>query len=234
MFPLVCALGFSPANLVYIVGQNQELCQHIQIESSSEIITVEDAWAENPDIEWKVDLFEHSALDHGLTISYPTELSLEERDIEVCISGAELGEYHGATIIREQQEGDSISRAVVWLKVVVEEYVPEPPPQQEQNPGDDSPGSSGSGRRDTTPEIEEPVQEEPETPEPEVELLAAEIEPSPEVSTEAETDNTVEETPLFTVFRIIPVVFIVFLVIASLYVRKKRRSFLKPDDPAFY
>ena len=74
----------------------------ITINSESETIAVSDKWAENKDIEWKVSLFNESASYHNIDISYD-ELLENESQVEVCLSGENLGEYHGVLLLTEEQ-----------------------------------------------------------------------------------------------------------------------------------
>ncbi len=114
---LVNATGVSPSKLVYEIEPGEEMCQKISITSDSEKITVTDKWAENKDVEWRGSLFDKSASYHSLEISYDKELLEDEREIEVCISGEKLGEYHGIIIIEEELVGNTIIQMGVWLKV---------------------------------------------------------------------------------------------------------------------
>jgi len=115
----VSASGFSPSSLTFNLVPNQEQCQTITITSTSGSITVSDIWAKNKDIEWKFDLFTDSASSHSLSLNYPSSLSLNERTINVCLSGSNIGEYHGIMLIKEAQEGNSIIQMGIWLKVII-------------------------------------------------------------------------------------------------------------------
>ena len=139
----VTATGFSPSSLTFNLNPNQEDCKTITIDSESETITISDNWAENKDIEWKVSLFNKSAEYHGISINYDNELSLDERQAEVCLSGNQIGEYHGVLLLREEQQGNSIIQMGVWLKVIIAET------QQNNNVGGGG-GSSGSGSTSTS------------------------------------------------------------------------------------
>ena len=136
---IVTSVGFSPINLDFEVEQNQEACKVITIESDSEIIKVSDKWAENKDIEWKVSNFDQTADYHGLTIYHPSELTAEERQVNVCLSGNQLGEYHGVVLMQEEQEGNSIVQMGVWIKAIIIE-----PPILPTYPGDESGDDGGS------------------------------------------------------------------------------------------
>ncbi len=123
MVGLAGASGFSPSSLVFNLGPNQEECQIITITSNSLTINVDDKWATNSDVEWKVSLFNSSAEEHNLNINYDNSLGEEERELQVCLSGSELGEYHGVIIMKEEQQGNSVVQMGVWLKVVVAENI---------------------------------------------------------------------------------------------------------------
>lgn len=137
----VLAIGFSPGNLVFNLEPNQEGCQIITLSSDSETIAVSDKWAENKDVEWKVSLFDKDASYHSISIDYDNELLIDEREIEVCLSGSKIGEYHGVLLLKEEQQGNSVIQMGIWLKVIISEE----PPQPASNTGSSGAGSSGSG-----------------------------------------------------------------------------------------
>jgi len=139
---IVMAVGFSPSSLTFKLEPNQEGCKMITIDSESEIMTVSNSWAENKNVEWKVSLFGTEADSHGISIDYPSELSLDERNVEVCLSGSDIGEYHGVLLIKEEQQGNSIIQMGVWLKVVISEKQEN---QQEASSSSSSSSSSGGG-----------------------------------------------------------------------------------------
>ena len=134
MINVVGAVGFSPSSLTFDLNKGEQSCQVITLSSDSETIAVSDKWAENKDIEWKVGLFNSNASDFSIFINYPKELSIDEREVEVCLSGSQIGEYHGVLLMKEEQEGNSIIQMGIWLKVIISE-----PPAQTSS------GSSGGG-----------------------------------------------------------------------------------------
>jgi len=138
LIPSVLGVGFSPSSLTFNLKPNEEDCGKITLNSDSEKITVLDKWAENENTEWKVSLFNTSASDHGLSVNYPEELLIDEREVNVCLSGSNLGEYHGVIIFKQEQEGNSIVQLAVWLKVIIEE-------KQEEEQKESYGGSSSSG-----------------------------------------------------------------------------------------
>jgi len=140
---MISAVGFSPSSLTFDLEPNQEECKMITIDSESRKINVSDRWAENQDVEWQIGLFETNASQHGINISYDKDLSKRERDAEVCLSGSNLGEYHGILLFRQEQAGSSIIQFGVWLKVVIAEQVVEE--IQEETPPQSSSGGGGGG-----------------------------------------------------------------------------------------
>lgn len=148
----VSAASFSPSNLVYLVEKNEESCQVITLESDSDSIEVFDVWAENKDVEWSVGKFDTSASSHGLSLNYDQELSTSEREVEVCVSGSRDGEYRGAIIFKQEQEGNSVVQLAVWLKVVVGEIE-----RGTTTLASSGSGSSGSERESVSEQISGPA-----------------------------------------------------------------------------
>jgi len=169
------AIGFSPSNLIFDLEQDKEECRTISLNSDSETITLSDKWAENKDIEWKVNLFDIDASYHGISISYPEELSLNEREVKVCLSGNKIGEYHGIILLREEQKGTSIIEMGIWLKAIINE-------KQESSPNtikNSSEVNNGGGSTSNSQVIKNPA-------------IINEIQESPPNSTEdlSEVSNT--------------------------------------------
>jgi len=142
---IVSASGFSPSSLIFNLTLNEKSCQTITINSNSDTISVSDKWAVDKDIEWKVSLFNSSADSHSITISYPSEISLPENKVEVCLSGSKVGEYHGVMLLREEQQGNSVVQMGVWLKVTITEKQSSPPAADNSGTGGSSGGGGGSG-----------------------------------------------------------------------------------------
>lgn len=115
----VSASGFSPSSLTYNLQPSKEGCQEISITSDSPTITISDAWAENKNIEWKVRLFNTSASEHGISMSYPSSISKDQRQVKICLIGNTPGEYHGIILLKEAQEGNSIVQMGIWLKAII-------------------------------------------------------------------------------------------------------------------
>lgn len=118
---MALAVGFSPSNLVYNLEPNEEECKTVTINSESETITVSDVWAENVDVEWKVSNFDTDTSEHGLSLTHSESETEGKRIYDVCLKGSQKGEYHGAIIFKQGQEGNSIIQMAVWLKVVISE-----------------------------------------------------------------------------------------------------------------
>ena len=159
----IMAVGFSPSSLIYELKQNEEECKMITLSSESEMIVVSDKWAENESVEWKVSLFDKDADLHDISIDYLNELSIDEREVEICLSGSEVGEYHGVILLREQQKGNSIVQMGVWLKVTIVESEEEVVEESIENPvsnGGSSGGGGGSSTTNLNLVVEDGIQEE--------------------------------------------------------------------------
>lgn len=117
----IYAVSFSPPNLVFNLSVGEKNCQNITLSSDSEKIALSDKWAESKDVAWNPNLFVKSANEHGLKVTYKKELSLDEREVQVCLSGNKPGEYHGILLLSEEQEGNSVIQMGVWLKAVISE-----------------------------------------------------------------------------------------------------------------
>jgi hypothetical protein len=225
--PSILAAGISPTSMIYFLEPNQELCQLISLDSNSSIVTLSDVWAENEFIDRKVALFNTTASEHHLTLNYPHELSTTERDIEVCISGSEIGKYHGAIIIRQGQEGNSVLQLVVHLEVLIEQPTPETQPQTETPISSGGGGGGGSGKVKLTVANKTSDKTEQNSPQ-DVELLSQQAEQTNAGQIPEADSQQTEKQNVFTLFRMIPFLFIIGLVIAAVFVRKKRNSFIKP------
>lgn len=148
MINVVGAVGFSPSSLTFNLQRGEQSCQVITLSSDSETITVSDKWAENKDVEWKVSLFNNSASDFGISINYLKEISINEREVEVCLLGSQVGEYHGVMILKEEQEGNSIIQMGIWLKVIISEL-----PASGEGSGGGGSGGGSSAKATATPSL---------------------------------------------------------------------------------
>lgn len=156
----VTATGFSPSSLIYNLKVEEKQCKTITLISDSDKISVSDTWAENKDIEWKVSLFNKTANYHSISINYPSGIISPENKVEVCLSGNEVGEYHGVILLREEQQGNSIIQMGVWLKVTIAE--PEQLPQPAQTISPVTGGGSSSGGGTSSPSKNENITTETE------------------------------------------------------------------------
>lgn len=140
----VSATGFSPTSLIYNNYVGEEKCLSVTIDSTSETISVNDFWAADTEIEWKVSNFNTTSGSHGISIDYPSSLSLDQRQFDVCLSGDRLGEYHGVLLLKEEQEGNSIIQMGIWIKATITEK-PAEPEQTTTSSGSSSSSSGGGG-----------------------------------------------------------------------------------------
>jgi hypothetical protein len=215
---IVTAVGFSPTSLTFNLEPGKENCKMITLNSESSTISVSDSWAENPEIEWKVSNFNTPAENHGIFINYPEELPIDEREIEVCLSGSKLGEYHGVILMKQAQQGNSIIQLAVWLKVVIEsaKQTQEPP----QTPsGGSSGGGSGSSASNTPSQLQEAPKVKPtpvqlENPTPEIKKLSDSV----EIHQPQLTPNKKSSTPIIIIISLITII------VGFLLLYKQRRE----------
>ena len=174
------AVGFSPTKLDFELGQDEIECQTITLNSDSERIVVLDKWAESSDVELRVGLLNVSSDFHGLSVDYDSEL-IGERELDVCLSGRDVGEYRGILLMREEQKGNSVVQMGVWLKVVISEEdkseVGSPKSEVEgPSSGSSLSGSSSSGGGSIPIKVEEVVNESSDS----VAVVGLEVEESEE------------------------------------------------------
>ena len=93
----VSAIQFSPIQLDFNVKTGEMSCQNISVvlESSTKI---SDVWAKNINFKWSVSGFDENAENLGIFITYPTEISKYEKQVKVCLSANEKGNYKGALV----------------------------------------------------------------------------------------------------------------------------------------
>lgn len=203
----VGATGFSPSSLIFNLAPEETQCKTISISSTSEIITADDKWAENKNAEWKVNDFNSDASSLGISINYPSELSSGEREIEVCVSGKNLGEYHGVLLLKEEQQGNSIIQMGIWLKLIVGEIS-----QQTQS---SQTNYASSGKNSTIKNLSENISVE-------------KTEIKNEISENKITGQAISDGKFnYKLFLSILVVLIIFILIIFFYVNyKKKRKML--------
>ncbi|MFH0712094.1 MAG: hypothetical protein V1889_03215 [archaeon] len=139
---LACAGSVSPGIVNYDVSQGGEVCHSIHVDLGS--VDVFDLWAKNTSVDWNIVLFNVNSSEYGLIVDYPKVLN-SEGDIEICISGEELGEYRGAIVFRQGKQGSSIIQYAVWLNVSISEKVEEKVAPIVESPLGSSSSGSGSG-----------------------------------------------------------------------------------------
>ena len=177
---LVQAVGFSPSKLLFELEQDEVECQIITLNSDSDRIVVSDKWAESLDVDWRVGLFNASSDSHGLSVVYDSEM-VGERELDVCLSGSDVGEFHGVLLMVEGQQGNSVVQMGVWLKVVISEEdkseVGSPKSEVEgPSSGSSLSGSSSSGGGSIPIKVEEVVNESSDS----VAVVGLEVEESEE------------------------------------------------------
>ncbi len=114
----ILAISFSPGDLIYKIDVGKEECKTINLNSESQTIAIFDKWAENIEQQRKPNLYTKTAEYHGLSLSYPKQIS-EGKEIRVCISGKYPGNYYGIIILQEEQIGNAIMQGGVWINVLI-------------------------------------------------------------------------------------------------------------------
>lgn len=122
---LVSAVSFSPSSLIYNLNKSQEQCKYITLGLDSPITSITNSWAENKDIDWSIKFFNTTSESHGINIYYTQENIVNgiAGKVSVCLSGTNLGEYHGIMIIKQGQVGNSIVQLGIWLKVNITDNI---------------------------------------------------------------------------------------------------------------
>jgi hypothetical protein len=145
LIPITSALQFSPTSLEFSLEKNQISCKEIQFQIESPT-TVRDAWAQSSSSPWTISQFQTSSQEHRINVNYPTSLTIDQDRIEICLSGQNPGDYKGALIFREEEQGNSIVQFAIWLKVNVKETKQE----QEEKPSSSKKSSEKSSSGGTS------------------------------------------------------------------------------------
>ena len=145
----ISALEFYPANLEFNLTQNQQSCKKVFFSLDSQT-TVSDSWAQNETSVWSITQFQTSAQQLGITLNYPANLDSAQTNAEICISGANTGNYKGAMIFRQGELGNSLVQFAVWLKVSISGEVSQEPPQDTSTDENKSKKKSKSSRSSTS------------------------------------------------------------------------------------
>ena len=139
--PLATALQFSPPSLEFNLQVNETHCKEIYFQIDSPA-TLRDIWAQSISDEFSILNFKTPSQQHKLSLSYPSQISRDQNQIELCLSGSSPGNYKGALLFREEEVGNTIVQFAVWLNVKITGEADKP---QEQKPsGSTSRRSSSS------------------------------------------------------------------------------------------
>lgn len=211
----VSAVGFSPSSLVFKLDKNHEQCQAITLTGVTDEIDVINVWAENSQAEWKVGEFKNEASSHGLELSYSINDVENNKYIDVCVQGSKEGEYHGAIIFKQSQQGNSIVQLAVWLKVTITSQ------EKTESSGSGASSQAISKNQQTANQVQNKIQQ----------LSSSNTQPAQEnPNAQALADSTPEEnekTSFNFVYFVLPLVLIILFYIAiKVYskIKYKRRS----------
>lgn len=209
LLPLASALEFSPANLEFSLSPNEIACKEIyfKIESPTKIHS---SWAQEPSAEWSITGFKTNPQEHGISLSYPSQLSPEQKELPLCISGSNSGEYKGALIFRQEKVGNSIVQFAVWLKLTIKEV-----PSQEDDDSSSTSKKSHKSDSSSSSGISEQISNNPPAAEP----LAYNPPTVPE-EIKLKNPSTKESNKTIRMLAIIPTVLIAIFLIILLVLKR--------------
>lgn len=136
--------SFSPTSLIFNLSKGESACQTISFGGDAYKEIIFDNWAENKTVPWSVSGFKTNASSLGINISYPAEVLTTVGKVQVCVSGAKPGEYHGIVLLRGVNDNSatcpsgnacltSIIQMGIWVKLTVN-GVADPEPVVVQTP----------------------------------------------------------------------------------------------------
>jgi len=148
------ALSLDKGKLEYDIEKGEEICKMVKVSSEdySGKIIIRDIWPEEGEEDSGFSKYTLTAEDYGISIDYPSEILdfSGESEIEVCLSGEEVGNFRGALIFTPEAGEEQINVVVeigTWLMVniteaEIEEEVVVP---IVESSGSSSGGGSGGG-----------------------------------------------------------------------------------------
>lgn len=115
-FSLANTLSVSPIQLDFEGKVGEEICKNITIKTIGENkIIINDLWAEKGMNEKILSLHQIEGKKLGLEMYYINETKIyEKKIIEICMSGKNSGNYHGALLFRIE---DKPIRVGIWMNV---------------------------------------------------------------------------------------------------------------------
>src|SRR3989344_4641578 len=109
-------LNLAPGKLNFNMETNNELCKEITIVSNDYKgeIRIRDVWA-SVDEGSNINKFYLEAGDFDISISYPNEIDLNEREtIDVCLSGSNIKQAKGAIIFTPNTDTNIVVEVGTW------------------------------------------------------------------------------------------------------------------------
>lgn len=211
---------------------DEEKCQAVTVSSGEprEVI-ISDVWAPSYETGSDLNLFTYEPANHGIFIDFIDTLVFEEEgsiDVEVCVTASEVGKFKGALIFAPQEGQGNVVQYASWLRIIVEEKEVVANNNQNSNTGGSGSGGSGSGGSRVVRISDEKVEDSQSV---EFEELSADIGDNQEVveeegvAAEEESFGKLSITNQIGFLNFIPIVFIIFIIAASVYVGKQRRKF---------
>ena len=203
------ALEFSPTNLEFNLTKNQQVCKKIFFTLDSGT-TISDFWAGNENVPWSVTQFQTSAQDLGININYPIQISSDQTQTEICISGTRAGNYRGVLIFKQGEQGNSIVQFGVWIKLLISEEILQETPEIENEPRRRSRNSNGGINRVVQEEKQQQNFQEIDFDFPEEKI---------ELGNSISEKSIEKQNSLIQIFAILSVV-VVFMILIFLVVKK--------------
>jgi len=115
------ALSLDKGKLEFNVGKGEEMCKIVKVSSEDYVgkVSIRDIWPEEGEEESGFSKYTLTAEDYNINIKHPSEILdfNEQSEIEVCLSGSEVGDFRGALIFTPEP-GDDV------VNVVVDQLVP--------------------------------------------------------------------------------------------------------------
>lgn len=237
--------------LHFNLEEGVQSCQNVKVLSDNYNgnFTVKDIWPEIGEEDSSFKKYTLNATDYGITISHETEILNfnKEKDIEVCLSGENIGKFRGALVFVPEAGEGTFSVVVekgVWLNVTISEKEPIVVPVENVNTGGGSGGGSGgsggSGGGGSAPIVNDTKNETAG------EVMSEGTEESVEVKDEASEDvkesekrkmlitgSVIGETLGNKSFVVIVVAILVIGGTFVYYKRKKKRMFNKMNSIDF-
>jgi hypothetical protein len=164
-------LSLSTGKLYFNLNPAQQNCQKVKLISSdySGKITIRDVWTDNVS-EMNINKYGLNTDNIGITVSYQKQIDnfKDEKEVEVCLSGYEIGRYRGDLIFTPESNTNVIVEVGTWLFVNVSGAQTGTGQEQQVtiSPDNAAAAAAGNQNRQETPQAQDSQEANP-TPETE-------------------------------------------------------------------